>query len=377
MGKAFTHSHLIMTGLVATCAFVVILFQSSSAIRHAFYEVFHVLHVALVILGLIFLWMHLDGLPQQVLLLVAILVWGGQRSFRLFCLLKCSFGRGGTKAIVEALPGDAVRVSFTSPRPWRVQPGQYMYVSIPSVGLVTAHPFSVAWSDTTSGRPMSSDLEFGDKPVSRPLDLENPGKQTLCAVIRRRTGFTNALYEKAEKEGALEGATTTLTAYIEGPYGNCRSMSSYGTVMLFAGGVGITHQMPYVRQLVDGYANGTVAVRKVVLVWIIQSPEHLEWIRPWMTQILSMEKRRDVLCIKLFITRPRSAKEVHSPSSTVQMFPGRPSVATLIGKECENMIGCMGVSVCGTGELQDDVRRVVREKGAWANIDFIEESFSW
>lgn len=41
---------------------------------------------------------------------------------------------------------------------------------------------------------------------------------------------------------------------------------------MFAGGVGITHQVSYVRDLVAGYANGTVAARKVVLVWIIQSP---------------------------------------------------------------------------------------------------------
>ena len=154
-------------------------------------------------------------------------------------------------------------------------------------------------------------------------------------------------------------------------------MHSYGTVMLIAGGVGITHQVPHVRDLVAGYANGTVAVRRLVLIWIIQSPEHLEWIRPWMTSILAMEKRRDVLRIMLFVTRPRSTKEIHSPSATVQMFPGRPNIEALMDIEMENQVGAMGVSVCGSGDLSDDVRRAVRTRQHAANIDFVEESFSW
>ena len=54
--------------------------------------------------------------------------------------------------------------------------------------------------------------------------------------------------------------------------GGHHNLDSYGTVMLFAAGIGITHQVPYVRSLVTGYANNTVACRKLTLVWIIQSP---------------------------------------------------------------------------------------------------------
>jgi ferredoxin-NADP reductase len=154
-------------------------------------------------------------------------------------------------------------------------------------------------------------------------------------------------------------------------------MDSYGTVVLFAGGVGITHQVPFVRHLVKGYAEGTVAARRVTLVWIIQSPEHLEWIRPWMTSILAMDRRREVLRIMLFITRPRNTKEIQSPSATVQMFPGRPNIDTLIGMEVENQVGAMGVLVCGNGSLSDDVRRVCRKRQDQTNVDFVEESFTW
>jgi hypothetical protein len=75
--------------------------------------------------------------------------------------------------------------------------------------------------------------------------------------------------------------------------------------------------------------------------------------------------------------RPRSTKEIHSPSATVQMFPGRPNIDTLLGIEMENQVGTLGVSVCGPGALSDDVRSAVRNRQYQGAIDFVEESFSW
>jgi predicted ferric reductase len=196
----------------------------------------------------------------------------------------------------------------------------------------------------------------------------------MSFIVRARTGFTAQLFKKAE---AAPRATLYTKCFVEGPYGGVNLLHSYGTVMLIAGGIGITHQVPHVRDLIAGFANGTVAARRVLLVWIIQSPEHLEWIRPWMTEILAMDKRRDVLRIMLFVSRPRSTKEIHSPSSTVQMFPGRPNIETLLDMEIEHQVGAMGVSVCGSGALSDDVRKAVRNRQHRANIDLHEEAFSW
>ena len=277
-------------------------------------------------------------------------------------------GNGGTKAVVETLPGDAIRVTVNMARPWTFRPGQHMYITLPSVGLWTSHPFSVAWSNEEARIDSEKGL------IMNRQDVLTMQKTSMSLVIRRRTGFTNTLYKRAER--APEGRIV-VNALAEGPYGGLHSLHSYGTVMMFAGGVGITHQVPYVRDLVVGFANNTVAARRIVLIWIIQSPEHLEWIRPWMTTILAMDKRRDVLRIQLFVTRPRSTKEIHSPSATVQMFPGRPNVNTLIEMESENQVGAMGVSVCGTAGLSDDVRRAVRKRQSVRNIDFVEESFSW
>jgi ferredoxin-NADP reductase len=146
---------------------------------------------------------------------------------------------------------------------------------------------------------------------------------------------------------------------------------------MFAGGIGITHQVPHIRDLVQGYSDGTVAARKVVLVWIVKTTEHLEWVRPWMDVILQLPGRREILKILLFITKPRSPREVVSPSATVQMYPGRPNPQVILDKEIEDRVGAMAVTVCGPGSLADSVRDAARKRVDIASLDFIEESFTW
>ncbi|KAL8934843.1 MAG: hypothetical protein Q9211_005013 [Gyalolechia sp. 1 TL-2023] len=369
---AFQNSQMLMTGLVATMASVAIVLMASAALRHAFYETFLHLHIALVILLLVFLWKHLENTYPQKYLLAVILLWAIERFTRFAVLVYRNVGRGGTKAELELLPGDACRVTLKMVRPWTFQPGQYAFITVPSVGLWTSHPFSLAWS--SDGLDDRNDSEKGYMVSADDVLAKPGGEASMSLIIRRRSGFTAKLFEKAKRSTS---GLTTVSAYVEGPYGGHSVLHSYGTVMVFAGGVGITHQVPFVRDLVAGYASGTVAARKVILIWVIQSPEHLEWIRPWMTTILAMDNRRDVLRIQLFVTQPRSTREIHSPSATVQMFPGKPNIDTLIEMESENQIGAMGVSVCGTGGLSDDVRAAVRKRQGWRNIDYLEQGFTW
>ncbi|KAK5122207.1 hypothetical protein LTR85_004117 [Meristemomyces frigidus] len=364
---AMAGSQLILTGTIGVCAFVAILLQSPSVVRHAFYETFLHIHIALVITATAAVWVHLKSLPQQAFVLGAIICWVIERFLRLWKLVRNNTGNGITKAEVEALPGDAVRVTLRIAKPWKFKPGQHVYMYMPSVGLWTSHPFSLAWSDSQTDFASEKSLPNNHQ------DIFASKKTTMSLVIRRRTGFTDKMWRKAEMS---PGGKFVTTAFVEGPYGN-QSFQSYGTVMLFAAGVGITHQLPHVRDLVAAYSNGTCATRKVILVWIIQSPEHLEWIRTFMTQILGMEKRRDILKILLFVTRPRSHKEIHSPSSSVQMFPGKPDIGALIDKEQAAQVGAMAVSVCGTGSLSDDVRKATRDRCQRTEIDFSEEAFSW
>lgn len=371
LSNTFKTSYSLRMGLIALIAFIILLLHSPSIFRHAFYETFLTVHIILVCIMLATLWFHLNlsGEAWVPYLKAVIALWVLDRAIRLIRICYRNVSKKMPRATVEALAGDAVRVTVTMPRPWKFQPGQHAYLYMPAVGLWTSHPFTVAWSESKEV------IKFDNKELSlHRQDVYTKEKPTMSFIIRRRTGFTDALYKKAISSPDKLFSTV---AFAEGPYGTCHSLDSYGTAVLIAGGVGITHQVPYVQRLVEGYRDATVATRRVTLVWIIQSPEHLEWIRPWMTSILAMEKRREVLKIMLFVTKPKSTKEIHSPSSTVQMFPGKPNIGTLLDMEIENKAGTMAVTVCGSGSLSDDVRAAVRLRSHKANIDFIEEAFSW
>lgn len=267
---AIANSTFILSGLIGFCAFCAILLQSPSIVRHAFYETFLHLHILLAITAVVAVWIHLDGMSSQLILLGALICWIFERLVRVYLIVRNNFGRRGmTKAQIEALPGDAIRVTLHTAKTWKFRPGQHIYLYIPSIGMWTSHPFSLAWSEESTDLANEKSL-----PMSR-QDIFAAKTTSTSLIIRRRTGFTDTLYKKAE---AADKVGLTTNAYVEGPYGH-ESFQSYGTVMLFAAGVGITHQVPHVRDLVAAYNNGTCATRKVVLVWIIQSPEHLEWIR--------------------------------------------------------------------------------------------------
>lgn len=359
-------SSFILTGFIGGIAFVVILIQACSPLRHAFYETFLHLHIALAGVSFGMIWVHLNGFHQQKYLLAAIIFWAFDRACRFTWILYRNVGRRSTSAVIETLPGESLRITFHMPRPWKFRPGQHAYLYIPSVGLWQSHPFTMAWAET---QEILSDEK---KLISNNKDLAP--MTTMAMVIRRRTGFTNTLYKRAMK---CEDGLLKCTAFLEGPYGAEHSLDSYGTIVLFAAGIGITHHTSYLQHLVQGYANGTIAARRITLIWVIQSPEHLEWIRPWMTSILNLEGRREVLKIMVFVTRPRNPREISSASATVQVFPGKPNLQTIIDEEIERQVGAMGVMICGTGGLADDVRRVCRNRQEISNIDFIEEAFSW
>jgi hypothetical protein len=314
----------------------------------------------------------MNGYPrQQDLLNWVVAIWAVERGFRIIRLLYRNVGKGGSHAEVTALEGDVVCLKVRLARPWKFEPGQHAYIYMPSIGLWTSHPFSVAWSDEDD-EDMGSDKD--SLPKGNQGVVHRRRHCNIYFLIKAQSGFTHKLWKKARRSPTRH---VIARAFLEGPY-NSQKLDSYGTAILFAAGIGITHQVPHVRELVTGYGNGTVATRRVTLVWIIQTEKHLEWIRDWMAPILQLPRRRECLKILLFITRPEKQNyEYYSPSSSVQMFPGRPNFQAIIDQEVEQSIGAIGVSVCGTGGVADQIRAACREWMGKVEIDFEEESFSW
>lgn len=228
--QSITGSEFIMTGFIGVCAFTFLLLQSPSPVRHSFYEVFLHGHIAGAALALGALWVHLKGREAKLMLYGVIALWAIERTVRFVRLIVRNIGNGGTKADIEVLPGDALRVTVRMARPWRFQPGQHAYLTIPSVGLWTNHPFSVAWSEEEED--VSTPSSIADEkglPMNR-QDILEKHKTSMSFIIRRRTGFTDKLFQKADLSAAGRFSTSAM---VEGPYGKyrCHSDPSFQSIL--------------------------------------------------------------------------------------------------------------------------------------------------
>lgn len=160
-----------------------------------------------------------------------------------------------------------------------------MFLYIPALGLWTSHPFSAAWQSVK--RPRSFQLEKSDNTVSTLVSGTKSERITVSFLIRKKDGFT-----KKMMRSIANGRQLNVVALAEGPYGmilfqyllnlspelavltevgGVHSYDSYGTIVLIAGGIGITHPMSYLRELVNGFANRTVATRRITLLWVVRS----------------------------------------------------------------------------------------------------------
>lgn len=361
-------------GTVGVVAMFLILISSPSIFRHAFYETFLNVHIISVLVMVVGIWRHYDiaRLPQLPLIKGFFALWFCERATRVARAVWYNYRpkAGYTRATVEVIPAEACRVTLHLPTHISVKPGSHAYLRFPFIKWWDSHPFSIAWTKDNIIDPELPTVEkSSDSTVKR-------SKMTtdVSFIIHVQTGWTRHLYVRALK--ACPQLLST-PAIFEGPYQGNHSLDSYGTLLLFAGSSGISHQMPFLKHLICAHEAGTVATRRITLVWIIRDIETLEWVRPWMTEILALRSRKEVLKIKMFVTRPNNPREISSPSAQVQMFPGRPNVKTLMETAVKERVGAMCVTVCGPGSLADNVRAAVRDVQEVGVVDFIEESFTW
>ncbi|KIW18875.1 hypothetical protein PV08_03164 [Exophiala spinifera] len=383
--KAFDHNPFLLYGLLGLLAMLVMAFHSFSVLRHAFYETFLHIHQACALLALLGVYVHLNvaKLPAYPSVLAAVLLLVSEHVWRLGRLLYLNFSRKGgvTTALVEALPGEACRVTFQLPRHVTIRPGSHVYAYLPSISLWMSHPFSVAWTNVESEPEiMNYRLSLPKTPNSlERQSLSCPGPHSLAPtsvslVMAARSGMTRKLYQAARAES---NNTLQLKGFLEGPYAGHDSLESYGTVIMFAGGAGITHHLIQIRHLLAGARFQTVATRKIVLIWSIRDTDQMEWVKPWMNSILKMEGRREVLRIVVHVSKPTQPINPKKSKPTMQVVRGRVDPASVLDEVIPTRVGTTMVSVCGPGALADEVRAAVRNRIHLAAIDMNEESFTW
>ena len=230
-----------------------ILVSASLIVRRLFYEMFLRLHMILAAMVITAIWIHSpSGKPltsSTLYLLVASCLWASTYILWVGRILyrNIKVGKPLSQAMIIYMPG-AIQVHVKVLRPWKFRAGQFVYLCIPWVSYTAfaqSHPFMVSW--------WYCDLD---------------GHDVIVFIIQPRRGFTRAL--RLHSSSDLR-QSTAMKAFIEGPYGKELHLESYGTVLLFATGAGIAGQLPYVKQLLDGYQDHEVKTRRIALFWEMSS----------------------------------------------------------------------------------------------------------
>lgn len=245
---------MVKYGMGAWFVLVWTFLSSLTPVRRLSYEFFVLQHLAAAAVFLWLLWVHVPTYAQYNIWF-AIAAVAFDRVF-LFCWsswenvrLRSTRSDTGTKATLighhaelracddwtsEVIVKD---IRFT----W--EPGQHVYLRLPTVGLFESHPFTIANACGKSTSPTGNDIRL---------------------VIQAQSGFTRRLHRKAKS--ALEGRSVGLTAIVTGPFGRPPVWNSFETLVLISASTGASFTLPILASTLSSNGNTCVSRADVLMI---------------------------------------------------------------------------------------------------------------
>lgn len=217
--------------------------------------------------------------------------------------------------------------------------------------------------------------------------MPNAEDRILVFLARTHAGFTRKLASYCANN--VDGQA--VSAWIDGPYGGIdRPVERlFGTIVLVAGGAGITACMPMLSHVVMRSGVGHIETKRIVLVWAVREVEHFTWVGRELKDVLALSgaagdgtgTRSEVSVeVRLYVTRNRATtaasrtktggvdekKSDIATSPTEDTLPvpgdlaglclahpGRPVVGGILREQIG--AGKTLVVGCGPANLRDDV----------------------
>ncbi|PWW77219.1 hypothetical protein C7212DRAFT_343044 [Tuber magnatum] len=136
---------------------------------------------------------------------------------------------------------------------------------------------------------------------------------------------------------------------VEGPFGTERDLGSYGTVLMFASGVGKAAQIPYIRRLLEGRSMSKARTQSIVIYWKLDSEGEAQR-SPHMP---GAGNYNDPL------TRPASEEHFGEHDRVNRVF-GDLDIKYTLSAELDRRRGNTVVAVCAGPPMIDEVRSTVR-----------------
>ncbi|KAJ3815726.1 ferric reductase NAD binding domain-containing protein [Lentinula lateritia] len=394
-------------GILAASSLTSLCIISVRPVRSRAYEFFFYTHLVLVLLFLVGAYRHSEEFSYQTYVWPSFVIWGVDRIVRVFRLVVFNhsyfgFGSGAGTALdatTELLTPKCVRLTLKRPLHFKWAPGQVAYLITPGVSSLPfeSHPFTIASYDSQMNlKEITPSVASTDSDLNSTPTTSSYWKE-LVFLINVQEGFTKRLGDIAAMKGSVK-------VYLDGPYGCSHNLNLHDTIVLIAGGTGVSHTLPILLDTIEGVRNGKSACKRVTFIWCIRDFRNINWISLVLAKALSITPDSLKVDVRIFVTgsdvpdlgyelpeatpstssvgcaqTPVSEKAPEpiafgnqcddlienlpslsslAPFRSVTMMQGRPSLATLLQEEAEETRGgSMWVTVCGSQSIASAVRK--------------------
>jgi len=366
----------VRSGVMALAALTIFTLVGLRPIRKRFFEFFLITHIVTVILFIAGGYVHRPDVAYY--FFPGFVVWAFDRLLRVARIVilnaRWLHGSGNGKLStghLELAADNTVKMTLKRPMTWSA--GQHAYIVMPGVSVFPfeAHPFTIA---------------------SIPENVDGSateGERELVFFVHGETGFTKRLRKHVGKNG--HGSVTCL---IDGPYGCPPDLLTFDTVILVAGGTGITYTFPLFLDVIRNAKLGKSSVQRIVFIWAIRSADDLNWISVPLADAIAQAPTHVVIEHRIFVTRgaaalptvsynagelkndsetsipkdgesekqrSRSSSNAQEYLSSARMEVGRPDIDSILKAEISGSPGQrVSVDVAGPGTLAAAVRGALR-----------------
>ena len=275
-------------------------------VRHRVYERFYYSHIILAVtyLGLCFWHFGQEG-DSWAYLWATLALWLFSILGRvLFQNKSFNFTNPwltGLPTRLRALPGDMTRIDVLVPSTFSWRPGQHSFIRFPSFAPLDNHPFTIASiPQSASGRDTKDFSEV----------------RIMSFFVRSHTGFTRKLscYSNNNVDGSLH-------SWVDGPYGGIGYPieNMYDTIILIAGGTGITACLPWLQHIKQLMRMQTTCTTNLKLLWIMRDKASIGWVSQELEGVSNLASEGTVM-MEFFVTSQ------HQPDEDLSLGTGKEGV---------------------------------------------------
>jgi predicted ferric reductase len=164
----------------------------------------------------------------------------------------------GAPATLTVLPGDVTRIDVWQDGNFKWTPSAHVFLRFTEIAPLDNHPFTIA------------------SPPSAPGSAQGH----LVFLARSHAGFTHKLAAHIHAKSGHDDGVTTTTVWVDGPYGGIHRplLTRYDSLILVAGGTGITSCLPWLLHSVTQARTESVKLKRVVLVWAMRRADAFSWL---------------------------------------------------------------------------------------------------